>query len=304
MKINNENNNSTSTHLKELTNVEKENLLTLILQSDLRQLRTFPLSSYNLNFLYPASPLNIKFDKQITPLLLSCYIGKIDIFILLLTNEYIDINLPSQPEKYTPIMISCFKGFYEITRMLLEKNASLTFENQNGQLPFIFCFSRLEQSSYRYENKKICMMLVDLLLSYGADINSRFDNIKGYTILIKLVSGEIKNIDKLNTVKEMAKFLLERGADPTLRGKDEKSIIDIVKNSSAILTHYKEELIEVLSNTKQLYFFNDENFIKRGDKIGKGHMRSLTGVPFLNKTIGNEVVFETNEDNMNCCLLI
>ena len=214
------------------------------------------------------------------------------------------------------LSVICLQSISKIDIMQFDKSIDTFYSNNkvaimtlsldapSNSTMIIPIYVRRVKEFYIFENKKICMMLVDLLLSYGADINSRFDNIKGYTILIKLVSGEIKNIDKLNTVKEMAKFLLERGADPTLRGKDEKSIIDIVKNSSAILTHYKEELIEVLSNTKQLYFFNDENFIKRGDKIGKGHMRSLTGVPFLNKTIGNEVVFETNEDNMNCCLLI
>ena len=290
--------NEAQTSLKELSKPEKENILSLILQSDIRKLRQLPISTYNLNFLYPSKFLDIKFDKQITPLLLACYIGKIDIFLLLINNDGIDINQASEPENYSPLMISCFKGFYEIVRILLEKNANLTYENKNGQLAFIFCFSRIEQNSYRCENKKICMMLVDLLLDYGADINSKFDKVKGYTILMKLVSGDIKTEEKCDTVKEIMKFLLERGADTSIKGNDGVSIFDIIKNSEYIFPKYKEQIIDVIKETKQLFFFFYYSFLRKSEI--KGHYRSLTGVPLINKANGNEVIFETNED-MNCC---
>ena len=62
--------NEAQTSLKELSKPEKENILSLILQSDIRKLRQLPISTYNLNFLYPSKFLDIKFDNQITPLFL------------------------------------------------------------------------------------------------------------------------------------------------------------------------------------------------------------------------------------------
>ena len=127
-------------NLKELTMEEKWNLLTIIYLSDIRQLRLISINSINLNFLYPTSSLDITIDKEISPLILACYIGKLEIITYLLTNEYIDINLQSKPENYSPLIISCYKGYYEIVRILLEMKADINLPNKNGQLPFIFYF--------------------------------------------------------------------------------------------------------------------------------------------------------------------
>ena len=194
-------------NLKEMTMEEKWKLLTIIYLSDIRQLRLISITSINLNFLYPTSSLDISIDKEISPLILACYIGKLEIISYLLTNDNININLQSKPEKYSPLIISCYKGYYEIVRILLEMKADINLPNKNGQLPFIFCFSRLDQISFRYENKKICMMLIDLLLSYGADINSIFDKEKGYTVIMKLLSCEIINDERFDIIFEIIKFL-------------------------------------------------------------------------------------------------
>ena len=45
---------------------------------------------------------------------------------------------------------------------------------------------------------KIYMMIVDLLLSYGTDINSNFDKEKGYTVIMKLLSCEISSDEKFD----------------------------------------------------------------------------------------------------------
>ena len=78
-----------------------------------------------------------------------------EVYSYLLTNEQIDINLQSEPEKYSPLMISCYKGNYEIVRILLELKGDINLPNKKDQLPFIFSLSRLDQNSFKYENKKI-----------------------------------------------------------------------------------------------------------------------------------------------------
>ena len=52
-------------------------------------------------------------------------------------------------------MISCYKGNYEIVRILLELKGDINLPNKKDQLPFIFSLSRLDQNSFKYENKKI-----------------------------------------------------------------------------------------------------------------------------------------------------
>ena len=301
---NNNNNNSTidNSILLNLSHQQQESLLNIIYTSDLRQLRLLPTSTYNLNYHFPFKNQNINFDLQITPLILSCYIGKLDIFIQLINNDFINVNLPSEPDKYSPLMIACFKGYYEIVRMLLEKNANVNQQNKNGQVPFIFVFSRLEQSSYHYENKKICMMLIDLLLSYGADINTKFDTNKKYTVLMKLVDCELYTDDKFEMIKEMMVFLIERGADVLIKGSNGKNVINVIESNDNMLGKYKSELIRIVNETKQLYYFNDEEYMKINSKEGKEAYFRYGSSVTRNKI--NEVIFERNEEEGKCCMII
>lgn len=115
------------------------------------------------------------------------------------------------------------------------------------QMPLLFCFSRLEQqTNYRFENKKICMMLIDLLLNKGADINIRIDNNTGYTILMKLI--DTKQVDNM---LEILKFLIERGADTTIRNNDNNNIFDVM-TLSGIDSH----VINNVKKMKQIIFYD------------------------------------------------
>ena len=154
-------------------------------------------------------------------------------------------------------MISCYKGYYEIVRILLELKGDINLPNKKSQLPFIFSFSRLDQNSFKYENRKICMMIVDLLLSYGADINSTFDKEKGYTVIMKLLSCEISSDEKFESLSEIIKFLLQRGMNKKKKGKDNKNVFDILRENKKILTKYKEEFYFILENTKQHIFYDN-----------------------------------------------
>ena len=132
----------TQIFLREMNKEEKLTMLKYILNSDVKQIRKLPIETVNLNFLFPASFIGLKFDKEISPLLLCCYIGKFEIFHYLLSNDSINVNMASKPDLYSPLMISCYKGYYEIVRELLELHADTKQKNKNGQEAFIFCFSR------------------------------------------------------------------------------------------------------------------------------------------------------------------
>lgn len=168
-------------------------------------------------------------------------------------------------------------------------------------MPILFCFSRLEEDFYRYENKKICMMLIDLLLSKGADINLRIDKISGYTILMKLAANEYEDKHRAENTFEILQFLIERGANIYIRGNDHKSVFDLIQNNK-----FHHQLLKILNNTNQTVFFNtvcDESEInetveKSTNKFNHGNIRK-------NNFLGYEgdIVLEKTLTKMNCCLI-
>ena len=317
----------TQIFLREMNKEEKLTLLKYILNSDIKQIRKFPIETVNLNFLFPASLIGLKFDKEISPLLLCCYIGKFEIFHYLLSNDSINVNMASKPDLYSPLMISCYKGYYEIVRELLELHADTKQKNKNGQEAFIFCFSRLEQKSFRYENKKICFMLVELLLAYGADINCYFDNKKHFSIIMKLVSCEINDEENCNTTCDVIKFLIEKGANINYRNDDNQNVFNILKNNNKIAPKYKQEIYTLLNNSIQKNVFKDKDNIDDSNnkyllalyssKHGRynssicynsdilnsqNHLKDLRNNLFKNDK--DEMVLQTIDDNSSSCCFI
>ena len=312
--------------LREMTKEEKLLMLKYILNSDIKQIRKFPIETVNLNFFFQASLVGLNFDKEISPLLLCCYIGKLEIFHFLLSNEGINLNIASKPNLFTPLMISCYKGYYEIVRELLERNACTNQKNKTGKEAFIFCFIRLEQKSFKYENKKICFMLVELLLAYGADINCYFDDKKKYSIIMKLVSGEINNEEKCNTTCEVIKFLMEKGANINYRNKDNQNVFMILKNNNKISPKYKQEIYSILSNNMHKKILKDEDnnlnnnnhlltlysskhgrynssiYYKSDIIDSQNHLKDLRNNLF--KSDKDEMILQTIDDNSSSCCLI
>jgi ankyrin repeat protein len=235
--------------------------------------------------------------------------------------------MASKPDLYSPLMISCYKGYYEIVRELLELHADTRQKNKNGQEAFIFCFSRLEQKSFKYENKKICFMLVELLLAYGADINCYFDNKKQYSIIMKLVSCEINDEENCNTTCDVIKFLIEKGANINYRNEDNHNVFNILKNNNKIAPKYKQEIYTLLNNSIQKNVFKDKDNIddnnnkylltlyssKHGrynssicynsDNLNsQNHLKDLRNNLFKNDK--DEMVLQTIDDNSSSCCFI
>jgi len=234
----------------------------------------------------------IKFDLKISPLLSACYIGKIEIVWLLLENENIDVDLESSPQKFTALMVSCYKGFYEITRNLLEKNSDVNKMNCMGHRALLFCFSRLEENQYKYENKKICMMLVELLLAKGADLNIRVDKNYGHTILMKLVSSDFSNKENFSETAEMIRFLIQRGADVFIKGYDNQSVFDFISDDN----EFKDELNDILNTTKRIYFYlKNEKISDINDTCEKKESND--------RKLMNKTKIDSYELRTNCCKL-
>ena len=234
--------------------------------------------------------------------------------------------MASKPDLYTPLMISCYKGYYEIVRELLERHADTKQKNRNGQEAFIFCFCSLEQKSFKYENKKICFMLVEILLAYGADINSNFDDIKQNSIIMKLVSREINNDETFNTTCDVIKFLMEKGANVNCRNKDNQNAFMILKNNNKITPKYKQEIYSILNNSFQNNIFKDDdnNNIKNNNLLtlysskhgrynssinyrldtadSQNHLKDLRNNLFKNDK--DEMILQTIDDNSSSCCLI
>lgn len=237
--------------LQELNSQQIENLFRIIEDSDLRSLRSIPIHLYNLNFLWDKS--KVAFDKKLSPLLVACFIGKVEIIQILTSNIYLDVNLASEEESYTPIMVALYKGYYEVTKFLLDNNANINIPTKSGHYPLLFCFSRLEDDKYKYENRTLCMIMIDLLLKKGADINIKVDSNPGNSIIMKLASAEIDDEESLQSTLCIIKFMLQRGASKTITTYNGHTIYDLITKSK-----YQMQFLEILS-TEQIYFYENNN---------------------------------------------
>lgn len=97
----------------------------------------------------------------------------------------------------------------EKVKTLLQKGLSINQFDEIGKTPF----------HYAVENEDFEM--IKLLLSFGADINA-YDK--------KTISNTPLNEVAQTCSYAMAKFLMENGADPTIRGWMQLNAIDKVKN--------------------------------------------------------------------------
>ena len=99
---------------------------------------------------------------------------------------------------------------------------------------------------------------------------------------MKLVSSEIFDKEKLNNTLEIIQFLIERGADINMKGFDEKNVLDVVRNSN-----FRDEILKVIINTKQIYFYINNNI----DTLS----------PETNKNTTNNDFYDANITKTNCC---
>lgn len=249
-----------------------------------------------MNFLYDKS--KITFDKKLSPLLVACFIGKVEIIQLLFSNEYLNVNMHSEDEGYTPLMVALYKGYYEVTKLLLDNGADVNRITKSGHYPILFSFSRLEDDKYKYENRTLCMIMIELMLSKGADLNIRVDNNPGYNILMKLVSAEIEDEESFQSTVKIVKFLIERGANKNMTTLNGLTLNDTIKSDK-----YKQELTKMINSTEQIFFYsNNSNNFNTNTNTQNSDVKSPLVSPkktVINKI--NPVILENSSFRENCC---
>jgi len=201
----------------------------------------------------------------------------------------------SQNERYTPLMVALYKGYYEISKLLLDYNADVNLITVSGHFPLLFCFSRLEEDKYKFENRALCMMMIELILSKGADLNIRVDNNSGYNILMKLVSVDFEEEEDIQSTLTLIEFLIERGANKKMVTLSGESLEDTIKS-----VKYRDKIIQVINKTKQIVFYSDQNNKKTSSlKMSEIYNKSKHGNP--GKI--NQIMLDRESFSENCCLI-
>mmetsp|Transcript_11315 Transcript_11315/g.19051 ORF Transcript_11315/g.19051 Transcript_11315/m.19051 type:complete len:197 (+) Transcript_11315:370-960(+) len=165
----------------------------------------------NLNWLEAHDATDL--DLKITPLAQAAYLGRKQIVELILDNyTFIDMNMSTENNCYTPISAACMAGNYEIVSLLAESGADVNKVDSMQQSPLIYCFSRMNEDDNHFENKALAIIMVNVLLKHGADIN-QFS--MGRTILMNFCRQKYRNMKPIQQklLLEVVTYLLEHGAD-------------------------------------------------------------------------------------------
>ncbi|CAD8161611.1 unnamed protein product [Paramecium pentaurelia] len=228
---------------------EYQLILHLIHQNDYDTLKELGINKANINFLEQFN--EIELDQKISPLICACYLGRLEIVKLLLSNCQVDVDLASVDSGQTPLSVAAMTGNYEILKLLLDAGAEVNKPNTFNQTAFVTCFARLEEEKNVFENRKICFKMAELLLHYGADINWIIDKTHGFHLLMQLCSIKMElNSKEAEINYQIIKFLIEHGAQKDLQSLKGKKAIDLLNKHSN-----KEKLIELLKNSTQIYFY-------------------------------------------------
>lgn len=93
--------------------------------------------------------------------------------------------------------------------------------------------------------------MAEVLLDNGADINWLVDKKNGWTFLMQLAATSQRvNAKEKQLIMIQFKFLLEHGAKTDINDNRSRAVEKIIQEKSDI----KEDLMDMLSNTPQIYF--------------------------------------------------
>jgi len=67
----------------------------------------------------------IELDEKISPLVLACYLGRIELVKMCLSNSAIDIDYGTEPNDITPLISACMSSNFEIMKLLIETGAEV-----------------------------------------------------------------------------------------------------------------------------------------------------------------------------------
>lgn len=97
--------------------------------------------------------LNLQTKNGTSPLLLSVFLEKYDIFSFLLKNGA-NVNLPDN-EGNMPIHIACYYGYMRMVKELLKYDANLTTKTLKGNLPLALAINEGQIEVVKFLYKKI-----------------------------------------------------------------------------------------------------------------------------------------------------
>ncbi|KAL4169511.1 hypothetical protein KRP22_010430 [Phytophthora ramorum] len=163
----------------------------------------------------------------------------LDVAEFLLEHTQAAVNVQDEAG-WTPLMSAASAGHGNIVGLLLSKGADANVPNENGQIPLHYHRGRQE--------------IAELLLDYTRDVNQA-DNI-GSTPLMRAMGGKPSPViiallldhgAKVNTrdvggntplhlaisegYEDIARFLVENGANPNAKNKDEQRCVDLAKSA-------------------------------------------------------------------------
>ncbi|KAG1700348.1 hypothetical protein DVH05_012149 [Phytophthora capsici] len=181
--------------------------------------------------------LDVKDEDERTPLHWACALGQLEVAEFLLEHAKAAVNVQDDAG-WTPLMSAASAGHGEIVRLLLSKGADSNLPNENGQIPLHYHKGRQEIAELlldytrdvnyadntgstplmRALGGKPSPVIIALLLDHGAKVNTR--DVGGNTPLHLAISEGYEDI---------ARFLLENGANPNAKNNDEERCVDLAK---------------------------------------------------------------------------
>ncbi|CAI5720487.1 unnamed protein product [Hyaloperonospora brassicae] len=181
--------------------------------------------------------LDAKDQDERTPLHWACASGRLNVAEFLLTRARASLDVQDDAG-WTPLMSAASAGHAEIVGLLLSSGASAELGNVNGQIPLHYHRGRRE--------------IAELLLDYTADVNHA--DTTGSTPLMRALGGKPslaiiaqlvehgakvdgRDVDGNTPLhlaiseghEDIARYLLEHGADPSAKNNEGKRCVDLAK---------------------------------------------------------------------------
>ena len=160
------------------------------------------------------------------PLMAALYNNHLEIVNKLLNQDNIDVTLEDQ-FRQTALMFSVYKGIYSITKKILDRiptdlrKSCVNIKSSNQ-------VTAMTAAVFNNNAK-----MVKLLLNYGADVNTKFED---ETMLMFAAR---------NGFTEIVKLLLDAGADVNIKNNAKETVLDIVKGLD-----FRDEIIQLLQKAK------------------------------------------------------
>jgi ankyrin repeat protein len=186
--------------------------------------------------------VNVKDSDGKTPLILASMRGNVEIMKLLLENNA-DPNIRDKEER-TAILYAIFRRIIsndarEIAEILLKYNADVNVADKKGITPLYFAILCVDFD------------LIKMLIENGADINAKEKT--GQTILYAtIISVKKENEDK---IKEILKYLLEKGANPNETIRLKLPLKTLLKDGIISVLNYDAYKARGLKDEDDIVFF-------------------------------------------------